>query len=451
MSLGNLLQTIITIVFIYLILALISSEIQENIAAVFELRAKRLKDSIQQMLGDTDGTLIKMLYDHPNIVALNQSAYSWFSLFTKARNSVGPSYISDPDLIAKTIVSIIKNSDQLVTSSAQPASSITPSPPLLNLKDFKNNETLKVLANYSNNDWEQFEKNLRQQYEEVQERSSGVYKRNAKGLSFAIGFLVAFIANANAFNIVENLSKNSQDYRSKLVEKLEEESPRIFPKGDSAQRVLTPEQRGIISTIVNEVGILPLGWDYDLEVEKHSKIKIKADKDAQQLIDNKNKEDLIIILNKHKAKIQSLGKNEGECKDEKADECYESLFISIKENKEMGSYLSNEFKETYKKKDGLGLSIAYKKLLNELKKNQELEIFSSKNKDTYINSQSTNESIIPDINSNVKKQGGWLRVLFGWFISAIAISMGAPFWFDLLGNIMNVRNSGQDFRQKRNR
>jgi hypothetical protein len=35
-----------------------------------------------------------------------------------------------------------------------------------------------------------------------------------------------------------------------------------------------------------------------------------------------------------------------------------------------------------------------------------------------------------------------LRVIAGWFLSGIAISMGAPFWFDLLGKVMNVRNTG---------
>lgn len=34
-------------------------------------------------------------------------------------------------------------------------------------------------------------------------------------------------------------------------------------------------------------------------------------------------------------------------------------------------------------------------------------------------------------------------MLMGWFISGIAISMGAPFWFDLLGKVMNVRNTGK--------
>jgi hypothetical protein len=37
---------------------------------------------------------------------------------------------------------------------------------------------------------------------------------------------------------------------------------------------------------------------------------------------------------------------------------------------------------------------------------------------------------------------GFLRMLSGWWISGVAIAMGAPFWFDLLGKIVNVRNAG---------
>lgn len=34
------------------------------------------------------------------------------------------------------------------------------------------------------------------------------------------------------------------------------------------------------------------------------------------------------------------------------------------------------------------------------------------------------------------------RMLLGWLVSGLAIAMGAPFWFDLLSKIMNVRNTG---------
>lgn len=35
-----------------------------------------------------------------------------------------------------------------------------------------------------------------------------------------------------------------------------------------------------------------------------------------------------------------------------------------------------------------------------------------------------------------------LSVLLGWIITGIAISMGAPFWFDLLNKLMKLKGSG---------
>jgi hypothetical protein len=36
-----------------------------------------------------------------------------------------------------------------------------------------------------------------------------------------------------------------------------------------------------------------------------------------------------------------------------------------------------------------------------------------------------------------------LMLLAGWLITALAASLGAPFWFDLLGRFINVRNAGK--------
>lgn len=36
-----------------------------------------------------------------------------------------------------------------------------------------------------------------------------------------------------------------------------------------------------------------------------------------------------------------------------------------------------------------------------------------------------------------------ITLIPGWIVSGVAIGMGAPFWFDLLGKIVNVRNSGR--------
>jgi hypothetical protein len=35
----------------------------------------------------------------------------------------------------------------------------------------------------------------------------------------------------------------------------------------------------------------------------------------------------------------------------------------------------------------------------------------------------------------------WITIL-GWLITAVALSAGAPFWFDMLKRLVNIRNAG---------
>jgi len=37
----------------------------------------------------------------------------------------------------------------------------------------------------------------------------------------------------------------------------------------------------------------------------------------------------------------------------------------------------------------------------------------------------------------------------GWLVSALAISMGAPFWFEVLSRLVNVRAIGRSSQSRR--
>lgn len=37
----------------------------------------------------------------------------------------------------------------------------------------------------------------------------------------------------------------------------------------------------------------------------------------------------------------------------------------------------------------------------------------------------------------------WLQRVLGWILTSIAVSLGAPFWFDTLNRFMNIRNAGK--------
>jgi multidrug efflux pump subunit AcrA (membrane-fusion protein) len=61
------------------------------------------------------------------------------------------------------------------------------------------------------------------------------------------------------------------------------------------------------------------------------------------------------------------------------------------------------------------------------------------------------KDLTPDQILNIPKWATWFSghitvitsLILGWFLTALAASLGAPFWFDTLSRIMNIRNSGK--------
>ncbi|WP_416666904.1 hypothetical protein [Egbenema bharatensis] len=119
MSLPLVVEIALGLVFIYLILSLLTSEIQELVATVLQWRAEHLRKSIENLLeGDLRSELtapkfVSELYNNPLIQSLNQEARGSLAQFfrsisrgivflfrqlTRSRNvfdqqTSGPSYI----------------------------------------------------------------------------------------------------------------------------------------------------------------------------------------------------------------------------------------------------------------------------------------------------------------------------------------------------------------------
>jgi hypothetical protein len=55
----------------------------------------------------------------------------------------------------------------------------------------------------------QLEREIELWFDNSMERASGVYRRNAKGVAILLGFLIASLANADTFHIVDRLSKDT--------------------------------------------------------------------------------------------------------------------------------------------------------------------------------------------------------------------------------------------------
>ena len=475
MSLGTLLQTIIAVIFIYLILSLLASEIQEYIASIAEFRAKRLKESIKQLLGEErqESSLTNLLYDKYLIPSLNQSATSIFSyIFSilpfsernrRNRKSKGPSYI-EPKLFAQALLQIINekiqnvdkknNGDNPTIGKLKRADNIDE---VINkfegikansdvTNEKVNSDAVNKLVQIAselklekdNPKLYDFQAKLEELFEETQVRSSGVYKRNAKGFSFVLGLIIAIIANADPFYIVGNLSKNNNDFRDRVVNKLDENQEQLF-SNRTEEDAFGEDEKELVRNIIDEVGTLPLGWNYDREIE------------------NKNLNSLIEIFNKNNMETCPDEDSEDNQASEK-EKCFNQFLEDIENQPYLGAYIRQDQNENAKQ---LIKELNYIENCLESQKNIDTCLQNKQDKEpnydfpttytTYrqnlrnqqlsqrIDNIKTRNKI--DFGNQIKKQGGWLQVSFGWVISAIAISMGAPFWFDLLGKVMNVRNT----------
>ncbi|MFM7477588.1 MAG: hypothetical protein ACKO2T_18255, partial [Microcystis aeruginosa] len=217
MNLGTLLEIIVALIFIYLASSLIISELQEQLAALLEFRARNLKKALEIFLGKNT---VESLY--------NDSLLSSFNQYTnpKTGKSAGPSYV-EPKVLAESLIS-------LVNSQLSANEKLLKEDLLGNNLDNDKTGIFKKLASISNFSkidktaidrlveigystklkhdnptLENFIDEIAHTLTQIMERTSGVYKRNAKGVSFAFGFLAAAFLNIDSFYVIEQLSKNS--------------------------------------------------------------------------------------------------------------------------------------------------------------------------------------------------------------------------------------------------
>ncbi|TRV11030.1 MAG: hypothetical protein EWV41_06280 [Microcystis wesenbergii Mw_MB_S_20031200_S109] len=325
MNLGTLLEIIVALIFIYLTSSLIISELQEQLAALLEFRARNLKKALEIFLGKET---VKSLYNNGSLLSsLNQ--------YTNLGKSVGPSYV-EPKVLAESLISLVNSqlsdNEKLLKADFLGKNLVAEKTGIFkkldSISDFSKIDELAIKRlieigystklKHDNPTLENFIDEIANTFTQIMERTSGVYKRNAKGVSFAFGFLAAALLNIDSFYVIEQLSKN-------------------------------PNLRQGINQVATEV----------------------------------------------------IKNNESCFKDAQADptkvaKCKEKLQVSVKDLEKI---------------------------------NQPLPI--GWNEKGWFNGE------------QIKEQNDWLQAIFGWLMTGVAVAMGAPFWFDILGKLINVRNTGK--------
>lgn len=191
---SEILEIVIGLIFIYLILSLLGTTINELIAGLLHLRGKNLKKSLIYMLSEyKDKDVFQKFINHPVFVKLRRNTHHKY-----------PSYLSSKQFSKIMIESIVEDPKKNTEKIGEQISKLE-------------GTTGKVLQSYwleSSGDLEMFKEKMEEWYDETQARTTGWYKRNIQRILLVIGFIIALTINADTLSIVKKLSQDSKARRS---------------------------------------------------------------------------------------------------------------------------------------------------------------------------------------------------------------------------------------------
>jgi len=223
---SNILEVAIGVVFVYLLLSLLCTTINEQvITRILALRAKTLEDSIKNMMAHPQAgdELVKQIYNNPLIKGLSQNAAS-----SKPRK---PSYIP-ADLFAAAVMS-----SKLVQSYKNNPDAVDSHVP----------EALALIIQRANNDTAKELAGIEKWCNDTMERVSGWYKRRVQLIIFFLGLVIVVGLNVDTISLITNIS-NDTVLRSTIVA--------------AAQGPAATQPNANLPTLVNDIKqIQPvIGW-----------------------------------------------------------------------------------------------------------------------------------------------------------------------------------------------
>jgi hypothetical protein len=384
---SNLLSILISITLIYAILGVLVSTLVEWWNYKSKERGRMLKGAIIKLLSDPMNNEYGHLF------------YGHFMISGLRADHRPPQYISSSmfaevliDVVGKQAVHAQKiTMDLNIEGEFKKYKVAGDAPPVSVMERFKagldmmNESPFKdMLLSFwhkSNSDYDSLKTLMAKWYDDYMDRVSGWYKTQIRKKLTVAGFVVAIALNIDTFHLLRVLSLD-ENLRSSLVNTAESVADNYTALSDSAKKKTNELKKVIELSMKDSVRL----------AEEYKKIDSTANSLTQKLkitdslsIAYINKADSVIAL------AASLG-------------------IPIGWSRTSAPYTwiwKNPEQCNYKYQRGTGLW-------------------------KYINNR-----------NNCPGLFGWLKYLMGITITAFALSLGAPFWFELLVKLVNIRRAGK--------
>lgn len=276
---SSVLEVAIGMVFIYLLMSLICSALNEIIESLLKNRATDLESGIRDIFNQMGGgNLVSQFYNHPLINGLFHGLYQRAADTPITRldylsSSNLPSYIPARNFSLALIdvvlhppatqEELIRPDDQArggaVANPLNTPVNVTVLPATMesiragigrNIGDTEVGRALRALAEQSGNNAEVFRENIEAWFNSTMDRVSGKYKRRTKWIIFWMGLALTVLLNVNSITIAGRLASDAT-LRSAIVAQAEGFSP---GSGQEAREAFK-ENRAILEGLG-----LPIGW-----------------------------------------------------------------------------------------------------------------------------------------------------------------------------------------------
>ena len=425
-----------------------------KIAGYFKFRSARLKAWLAlHLLTEHDHfkySFAGRFYDYPSIKYLSRvdDGQALFAL-TK------PSYIS-ADFFSDTIISMLKDQskgaadiDRITYTLKYNTQHIQP-------------QTLKIFRNMfslANGDLAVFKVSLIKWYNETMSRSKGWFKRKLQVMLFFLGFLIASGFNVDSIRIAHTLAKD-KDAREKLVNmsiRLSKDSTRyggaLQHKKDSTKgkTIVDTAFKHVTQDIGSANTILGIGWNYDT-LRKNDSYKIAPGDPAYKYAAGgiaryqadlewcKAQQNLIALRNDSLSEMNDMLSQDSSIlkilKLQTADSSTirQKMATRVKERAVLLIHLKMDAASLHRKLKAVDTYGAH------LLPWKFVQVYTVKRQGTNIlvdgsRKLSWDEKLVAFFSNTVYH-------FWGLLLTALALSMGAPFWFGLLDKLVSIRGSG---------
>ncbi len=433
------LDVFIGLIFIYLLYSLLATILQEIISRKLTLRARNLLKAVRIMLEDTStessklkmflmdfaiwkkytskgaavDTFSKAFYLHPTIKYLGENGL-------KSK----PSYIH-PENFSQTVIQLLRGDkyDGTIPQMDMIYETLFNQKGVLTLDDSKvtiDKETLKHLQQMyldAQKDLDRFRALLEDWFNETMDRAMGWFKKKVQLILFGLGFIMAVIFNVDTIAIYKLLAKD-KGARDQMVQ----------------LAITSNKQTDSLTKLMRPVRYVQ--YKYDSVTKKTDSTVVTKDTSYAPL-SNISDSALKMAFTSVKDDIGKANSTAGigwtyndSC--DKYDDFFGARKDSLEARKQL---LSREIDSVKGLKDRSAAKVDSVAFLLTAAKNvtqsDSLALLASQQKFHHGN------WFVGGVN-----QKNWYLTLLGWWITALAISLGAPFWFDMLNKVVQLRGTG---------